>query len=183
MSLSRLLVGLVILFLGIVFTLNNLGITNVSVGRLIGTYWPLILIAIGLLTLFSRRRVEEPSGRVESPIGNVDLGQRVWELRDTDIYSGLGDVRFDLFQARTPVGETRISVSQWMGSVKIFVPRALAVDAHGTVSVGSVNLLGQRSDGFFREASYTSPDYDRAESRVKINISVGMGDANIVGVG
>lgn len=191
MSIGRLLMGLIILAIGVVLTLNNLGITRVSLGYLFFTYWPLILILIGLLTLFDtgrgrrtvRREDWTAGGRVEKTLGDLEIGSEQWELRDTDIQSGIGDVRLDLTKARIPPGETRVNISQWMGSVKVLIPRDLAVSARASASVGDVDLLGQRTGGFFREITYTSADYDQAETRVRFDINVGMGDARITRVG
>ncbi len=181
MSPWRILAGLIIVALGVVFTLNNLGLTNVNIAYVIRVYWPLILMALGLLTLFRTRDAGPPAGHIERPLGNLDVGHRDWALSDTDIHSGMGDVRLDLTRARIPSGETVVNISHWMGNVKIFVPRDLAVKARGSVSMGSINLLGQRSDGFFREAGYTSVGYDQAEKRVRFDINLGAGNVSVVG--
>lgn len=64
-------VGFVFIFIGLALLLNNLGITQVSVGGIISTYWPLIFIYWGLSSLtggFDRERASTyrilPSERI-----------------------------------------------------------------------------------------------------------------------
>jgi hypothetical protein len=47
--------ALVLIIVGTLFLLNNLGFTNLSLGRLISTWWPAILIVVGLGLLFNRK--------------------------------------------------------------------------------------------------------------------------------
>ncbi|GAB3385799.1 LiaI-LiaF-like domain-containing protein [Lysobacter fragariae] len=47
--------ALVLIVVGTLFLLNNLGYTSLSLGRLISTWWPAILVVVGLSLLFSRK--------------------------------------------------------------------------------------------------------------------------------
>ncbi len=55
MARGRLLAGLIIIGLGGLFLLQNLGYREFSVGLMIRDYWPAILIVIGLNVLFTRK--------------------------------------------------------------------------------------------------------------------------------
>ncbi len=55
MSRGRLLAGLIIIVLGGLFLLQNLGYREFSVDLMIRDYWPAILIVIGLNALFTRK--------------------------------------------------------------------------------------------------------------------------------
>ena len=48
--------GLVLVVLGAIFLLNNLGIANLSVREMIGKWWPAILILVGASLLIRRFR-------------------------------------------------------------------------------------------------------------------------------
>jgi hypothetical protein len=52
MKISKILVGLIIAFLGVILLLNNFGILNWSVWLIIGKLWPVLLILIGILLFF-----------------------------------------------------------------------------------------------------------------------------------
>ncbi len=51
----NLIAALVLITLGVLFLLNNLGYTDLSLGRLISTWWPLILILVGISLLLRDR--------------------------------------------------------------------------------------------------------------------------------
>ena len=46
--------ALILIAVGIILLLENLGMWNVSLGRLIATWWPAILIVLGVSMLFKR---------------------------------------------------------------------------------------------------------------------------------
>lgn len=48
--------ALVLIALGAIFLLNNLGYADVSLTRLLTTWWPAILIVVGISLLFRRGR-------------------------------------------------------------------------------------------------------------------------------
>lgn len=68
--------GLVIIAIGIVWLLNNLGITEVSLGNLITTYWPVILVLMGLDLLIKERR-ESEEGSKEA---GISRGRMIWVI-------------------------------------------------------------------------------------------------------
>ncbi len=48
--------GIIIILIGFALILNNLGITDLDIGYLIATYWPVIFIIWGLETITERRK-------------------------------------------------------------------------------------------------------------------------------
>lgn len=57
---KNLITAIVLITLGVLFLLNNLGYTNLSLGRLITTWWPVVLILIGIHLLLRDR--DRPRG-------------------------------------------------------------------------------------------------------------------------
>ena len=52
---GNIVAALVLIIVGTLFLLNNLGYTHhVNVGHLISTWWPAILVVVGLGLLFNR---------------------------------------------------------------------------------------------------------------------------------
>ena len=47
--------AIILIALGALFLLQNLGLLDLDLGRLLSTWWPLILIAVGVGMLFRRR--------------------------------------------------------------------------------------------------------------------------------
>lgn len=55
-NLNKIIFALLLIGLGAAFLLSNFGVFDVDFGELIGTYWPVILIWIGVSTMFSGLR-------------------------------------------------------------------------------------------------------------------------------
>lgn len=94
--LSPLLLGIIIIIFGFIWLLNNFGIISVSIGRLIATYWPVILIIIGLDSMGIKLR---PSGgEVESRAtgGSKIIGLVLAAIGGIILGRNLGLYQFDL---------------------------------------------------------------------------------------
>lgn len=46
--------AIALIIIGLLFLANNLGWTDLSLGQLLATWWPAILIAVGVGMLFNR---------------------------------------------------------------------------------------------------------------------------------
>ena len=74
------LIGPVILIgLGVLFLLNNMGL-DFPIGWLFGTFWPLILIAVGLVQLAGGRQGSMAGGIVLITLGSLFMLQQVWDI-------------------------------------------------------------------------------------------------------
>ncbi|MCK5055807.1 MAG: hypothetical protein KAT34_04080 [Candidatus Aminicenantes bacterium] len=62
-------VGIILVLLGVVWVLSNLDIIDFS----FGTWWPLILVAVGLINLLSMRSANNPSAWILIALGVVFL--------------------------------------------------------------------------------------------------------------
>ncbi|WP_442683870.1 LiaI-LiaF-like domain-containing protein [Stenotrophomonas sp. JC08] len=51
---SNLIAALILIIVGLFLLASNLGWTDASLGRLIATWWPVILVAVGVGMLFGR---------------------------------------------------------------------------------------------------------------------------------
>ncbi|GHH52702.1 MULTISPECIES: LiaI-LiaF-like domain-containing protein [Gammaproteobacteria] len=51
---SNIVAALILIVVGLLFLANNLGWTNLSIGKLITTWWPAILVAVGIGMLFGK---------------------------------------------------------------------------------------------------------------------------------
>ena len=61
---SQFVIATVLIVLGVVFLLGNLDIIDADIGDLITTWWPLILILLGVIGLFQAR---------STPVGSIFL--------------------------------------------------------------------------------------------------------------
>ncbi len=168
----------VLIIIGVIALLNNLGLTRLDWGFI----WPVILIALGVFLIW-RRSVHHHDPQVEHVVGDIRMEKEGWALQDQQVEAGIGSVRLDLTKAQIPDKETMLSVEAWIGNIEVIVPADLPISASGRVTMGSVTLLGDKSDGFVRALDFKSPDYDTAQKKVRLFASIVIGEIKVMRAG
>lgn len=118
-------------------------------------------------------------------IGDVHMGNEYFTLKPTNISQFIGDTVLDLTKAQIPYGETKINISAFIGDVKVFVPNDsdLGVYVQTSSFIGDMTVLGQDRSGFMSSAGMESPHYREAGKKLRINVSVFIGDVKVNKVG
>lgn len=128
-----------------------------------------------------RQDVEYRSGF----IGDMYLGQDDWELKPMNISHFIGDTKIDLTKASIPYGETRLQISAFIGDVKIYVPDDidLKVRVTSSVFIGELNVMERYESGFAKSMKSESPQYSDAEKKLRVDVSLFLGDVVVKKVG
>lgn len=118
-------------------------------------------------------------------IGDVHLGQDYFQLQPMNISHFIGDTIIDLTKAQIPYGETKINVSALIGDVKVFIPEDMDIGITATSSalIGDLRVLSEKRGGFMSNVSAQSPHYGEAGKRIKLVVSVFVGDVKVNMVG
>lgn len=118
-------------------------------------------------------------------IGDMYIGQDTWELKPMNISHFIGDTRIDLTKAIIPYGETRLQISAFIGDVKIYVPDDidLKVSVTSSVFLGEISVMERYESGFGKSMKLESPQYDDAEKRLRVEVSMFLGDVVVKKVG
>ncbi|AZK48193.1 cell wall-active antibiotics response protein LiaF [Paenibacillus lentus] len=118
-------------------------------------------------------------------IGDVHLGQDYFQLQPMNISHFIGDTIIDLTKAQIPYGETKITVSAFIGDVKVFIPEDMDIGITATSSalIGDLKVLSQKRGGFLSNVNAQSPHYGEAGKRIKLVVSVFVGDVKVNMVG
>lgn len=118
-------------------------------------------------------------------IGDVRIGDQYFELKPTNISHFIGDTIIDLTKAQIPYGETKINISAFIGDVKVFVPADadLGISVSSNSLIGDMKVLKEDHGGFMSSVSSATPNYHETSKRVKLNVSVFVGDIRINTVG
>lgn len=149
----QLALGLWIASIGLFSILHNAHITHITGGNVASKGWPILLIAIGLSALFSRRKhgawhFEMGDFSKMRMVGDVRYDGPHWVLNeDLTLDHGIGDVKLDLTSADIPDGTHRVDVDVKIGEVLIRVPDNVNVVAAGRVYVGELQVLDDRQGG------------------------------------
>ena len=176
--------ALILITLGVLFLLDNLGIADF--GTIISTYWPLILILIGIRIFFRYGRSSTqppPAGSVNTGttqefnasmvnnsnvFGDVDLKINSKEFRGGSISNTFGDMNIDLSEIALAEGEQLLKLDGVFGDLHVLVPKdiEIAVTTHSVF--GDVRVLGNMKSGFGQEIFYSSPNYSTASKKLRI---------------
>ncbi|WP_409304562.1 cell wall-active antibiotics response protein LiaF [Peribacillus sp. SCS-155] len=163
--------------------------------------WPVFLIFIGLRLLFKRKGIRvmirkdiDPPREIKDQfkknmkkemvkgisIGSIEFKKTNWALEPMRMYKAIGDYYIDLSKAYIPEGETPIAISGWIGDIAIIVPDDLAIKVDARVNIGDIKMFSLSSSQINgNNIFYESPEYDSAIKKVKINISLTIGDIRI----
>ncbi|MEW9669169.1 cell wall-active antibiotics response protein LiaF [Ammoniphilus sp. 3BR4] len=115
----------------------------------------------------------------QSLIGNLFLTGNRWELKDMNIWHGIGEVKIDLSRALIHHGETVVMLNGWIGDIDIYVPYDLEISFIAQVNVGDIDVFGNKQGGLNRSVSLTTSNYQNAEKRVRIIVNLLVGDIDI----
>ncbi|MBP1993466.1 lia operon protein LiaF [Paenibacillus eucommiae] len=118
-------------------------------------------------------------------IGDVHLGKEPWELKPLAISQFIGDTVIDLTRASIPMGETKISVSAFIGDVKIFIPNDMDVEVKVNSSsfIGDMKIMDRRESGMMRHLNMQTSQYDEASRKIVLTTSMFIGDVIVKKIG
>lgn len=114
-----------------------------------------------------------------SLIGEYHLLNQRFELEDLTISHGIGDVKIDLTKAIISEGETVIVINGWIGDIDIYVPYDLDVAVHANVTIGDLEVLGDRQSGISRSLMTKTETYTTSSKKVKLVLSLLIGDIDV----
>jgi len=118
-------------------------------------------------------------------IGDIHIGQDHWELKPLNISHFIGDTVLDLTKANIPSGETKITISSFIGDVKIYLPNDYEVGIHvvSNAFIGDARVLDMRDSRMFRSMDFETPYYKETEKKIKLVCSTFIGDVRVTKVG
>ncbi|MFD0717540.1 cell wall-active antibiotics response protein LiaF [Paenibacillus sp. GCM10027626] len=118
-------------------------------------------------------------------IGDVHVGQDYFELQPMNISHFIGDTVLDLTKAQIQPGETKITISSFIGDVKVFVPNDYEIGIQVVTSafIGDVQTLDRKEGGMFKHMNIETPYYHETDKKVKLVVSTFIGDVRVTKVG
>ena len=186
--------GFVLIIAGVLLLLDQLEV--ISVSEIISTWWPVVLILLGLRIVWRHGRTPSPHFRrwfheqtfhtdssdeiVRSGLfGDLNLRLTSKAFRSASIQSTAGDTALDLLELEPADADAKLAVSSVFGDVSLRVPESIPVQITARSNFGSVRLGDQSSGGLSATRTYRSPDFDNAERRLTIAISSTFGDIDV----
>lgn len=118
-------------------------------------------------------------------IGDLHLGRDYWELKPMNINHFIGDTVIDLTKAQIPYGETKLTISAFIGDVKVLVPNEsdLSFKVNSSSFLGDIRVFDRHAGGFLRSLNEQLPDYADADRRINLQCNLFIGDIQVMRVG
>lgn len=190
---GRMTWGLIIIALGVLLLLDNLG--ELDFGDFISTYWPAILVLVGLrMIVFPRPSKVAPSSATidsssatssqqqfsESRIfGDISLKMTGDDFMGGHASSFIGDQHLDLSEVAVKSGEKVVHVSGFIGDVRISAPKKVPFMMTANTTLGDIRIFENKYEGFAQSKTYESADYDTASARLRIQVTKFIGDVTL----
>jgi len=112
-------------------------------------------------------------------IGEHRNFEQGYALEDINIQTGFGDVSIDLSDTVIPPGETVILIRGMIGNIYLSVPSDIGISVQLSLLCGKMNLLKDSKTAFNLTQKYQSVDYKDSSRKIKIVISLLIGDIEV----
>ena len=187
----KVIVGLILLLLGLLFLLKNISVVDVGISEIIRTYWPLVLIVLGIEVIRISRKVrhkfrwvkEEAEPEVEGgeirisrKLGSYDFDFKGKELGSGKIELALGEAKIDIQDAIIPEGNNILKILSKMGSVKIKASKKQPLMIKTVALMGDVKIFENHESGLSPEVEYKSDTFETSPSKLTLVIRQLMGE-------
>jgi lia operon protein LiaF len=189
--------GIILVGLGILFLMDTLDIANF--GHMVATWWPLILILVGINILISQKKekrvhigdkqdavfgdttLEVNSNNISysNVFGDLDVKITSQEFRGGIVTTTFGDSHIDLSRVEMALGESLLRIDGVFGDVHVLAPRNCGVMIYAKTVFGDVSLMGVRKTGFAQELVQKTDGYDDAPKKLKIHMNQVFGDVKV----
>lgn len=170
---GQLIFGGLLVFLGAVLLFGTLFQINVW-----AICWPAALVLLGVYLLVRPNLSMSGVGVNFHPFGDVKR-RGDWAVTNEEIWMFIGDVDLDLTRAEVPAGDTVIRIFGFITDVDLIVPPEVGLAVSSLAFVTDSKILGSKGDSFLAPVSYTSPGYDQAERRVRLESFAFIADLDV----
>ena len=172
-SRERMIIGLAIIGLGVLFLIGTVFRVNVW-----AFCWPVGLIGVGIWLLVRPSMVDADTRIAQKVLGDIRR-TGAWDVVKEEIWLGVGDVRLDMAEATIPSGETQIRVYGFVGDVDLIVPEGVGVSLSSWAFLTDGKVLGKNEQSFVVPLQAASDDYETSERRVRLETYFFVNDLTV----
>jgi predicted membrane protein len=173
---GELLAALILIVLGLLLLAGNLNLLRVDWS----TLGPVMLILFGAWLVWRAFQRNPYISGASYGFGDYRPDLAGKEIRNENFSHGLGDFDLDLTRATIPDGPSSVRASHGFGSLKIVVPRDLAVRVKASAGFGDVTVFDQKHEGIGPHIDFQSNGYAAAARKLDLAASVGFGDVKVL---
>jgi hypothetical protein len=204
--LSRATIGLVLVTVGILWSLRLAGVLAITGGQLLAA--ALLVVGLGLLVgavagrargliwlgavllpLVLLAQIPGPSWIQTVPSFTSESGTAAGEVRlappdlddlDDTYEIGAGSIRLDLTELSFDGADVEVEISVGAGEIRVIVPDDVDLDASASIGIGEIRLLERRSGGIgVGDLEVTYEATGEAAGSVELDLSTGIGNIRV----
>lgn len=189
--------GFILILIGVLFLFQNFDMLDI--GDIISTFWPLVLVAIGLKILYDRKsQNSEDFETVKDTVGsktednlssdsiarNNVFGDLIININSKKFSGGsvsnvFGDVRIDLSNAEVTENNCKLYVNGVFGSVYIKLPTGVQTKIKANSVAGEMSIKDETHDGLFGNIKKEDAGYAETAKRIFISSSIVFGSITV----
>ncbi|WP_276358349.1 cell wall-active antibiotics response protein LiaF [Cohnella caldifontis] len=139
----------------------------------------IVLLSLGFYYIRSRPAASGLYRGAHRMFLNMRLDERSWVLQSMSYWQVVGEIRMDMTLAIPEDKETSIVLQGLVGDVDLTVPEDYGLEVEASVLIGQIGFRQSRDGGVLHRLSWRSPDYDRKEYRLKLQLFYLVGDIKI----
>lgn len=141
-------------------------------------FWPFLLILLGLWML-ARPRLVSSRGPAQFLILDNLRRKGVWQVKNEEIWSFLGDVFLDLTNTEIPNGETVYRMYGFIGDIDLIVPQDVGVSVSSVGFINEVKVYGKKQSSIVLPLEIASETYESAERKIRLDVAFFISDVKI----
>ncbi|GEL78382.1 cell wall-active antibiotics response protein LiaF [Tenuibacillus multivorans] len=112
-------------------------------------------------------------------VTDLNFSEDNWEVKDMNLWTGVGDLYFDFSKGYIPNRETKIYLRGYIADIQMKLPENVAYRIHANVNIGDVTIFEKNRSGMGSTLSYESEDYEKATRKVDIMMDYKIGDITV----
>jgi lia operon protein LiaF len=173
MNKGTLIFGLGLIVLGLLVLVGN--VTGIQTWAIC---WPSALILVGLWMVLRPQMIDSDVALQQKILG--DFKRRgEWQVRNEEIWLGVGDIELDMTQADIPTGETKVSLFGFVNGIEVILPETVGALVRSTALMTHGEVLGREEDRFVGTLEVRTEDYEAAERKVHIEAVYFVADLKV----
>lgn len=193
-SKQSLYIGGILILVGVLFILRNARI--VSFDFIFENFWPLLLIAIGVLVIYSSSKKRQSTGShttfgdrseyltddyisASHTFGDLNVSLDSQKFKGGRLQTTFGELHTNLTKVKLNEGQNVLNLNVTFGDIEVTVPRDLPIRVSASNVAGDIKLFDQKWDGLNKRASWQSEDYESASAKLDIICNIVFGDIKV----
>jgi lia operon protein LiaF len=158
---------------------------------LVANHWGFMIgvvaAAVGWFLYKTKGKADSANGNPSMPsyvkqhiVGSIRWGQGVaWTVRSSELSVAIAEIQIDLTNAIFEEPLTILHLQGIIGDIDIVVPEDVGLTVNAQVTIGEIQVAGEKGAGLMNRLVWRSPNVGTAEHQVQLNLSYLIADVDV----